>query len=68
MSEKRCGEHAAFRYTWPGRDESHICINCAVQMQAITNAMGLYVQLIPLSVKVGDPITTDWPTCNQMKT
>ena len=67
MSDSLCGEHAAFRYTWPGKDEAHICVNCAVRLQAVANAMGLYVQLIPLSYGAGDPIPTSFPTCSQHK-
>jgi hypothetical protein len=65
MTHKICGEHAAFRYTWPGRDESFICVEHAATLQNVAQHMGLYVQLIPLSVKVGDPIVTEWPTCAQ---
>lgn len=63
---KRCGAHAAFRYTWPGKDEAHICVDCAQRLRAVANAIGCYVQLIPLSYKVGDPLPTEFPTCSQM--
>lgn len=47
--EGKCQQQAVFRYTWPGHDESFICIDHAVQMQGVAQAMGLYLQLIPLS-------------------
>jgi hypothetical protein len=46
--EKTCDEHASYRYTWPGRDESFICAQCAERLRRIADAMGLYLQLIPL--------------------
>lgn len=68
MTERTCGEHAAFRYTWPGRDEAHVCIECAQKVSGVANAIGLYVQLIPLAFRVGDPIPDPWPTCSQRVT
>ncbi len=61
MSTSLCNNFAAFRFTWPGRDESHICIECAPQLERVCNAMGLYVQLVPLS----GCVTGDHPTCKQ---
>ena len=48
-NQDKCSEPAAFRFTWPGRDEAGICATHAPRMRAITQAMGLYVQLIPLA-------------------
>lgn len=58
---KVCGEDAALRYTWPGRDEAFICIGCAPRLAAIADAMGLHLQMIPL-YSGGDP---NRPTCSQ---
>ena len=44
-----CTNPPAFRFTWPGRDEACICVVHARKMQDIINAMGLYVQMIPLT-------------------
>ena len=44
-----CQEYAVFRYTWPGRGESFICLQHSLAMIAIAKAMGLYVQLVPLA-------------------
>jgi hypothetical protein len=49
-NQKGCENPAAFRFTWPGKDEAGICAIHAVKMQGITRAMGLYVQTIPLTV------------------
>ena len=45
----KCEQPAVFRYAWPGRDESFICIDHAQRLSRVAEAMGLYVQLIPLS-------------------
>ena len=64
--ERLCGEQAAVRYTWPGRDESVCCMDCALTLQNIANAIGLHLQMIPLSNRdVIDPL--EWPTCPQKK-
>lgn len=46
-----CSEFAAVRYTWPGRDESVACITHAVNLKGVADAMGLHLQLIPLTVE-----------------
>jgi hypothetical protein len=46
-----CPEYAAYRFTWPGKDESFICEKHVVALRGIAKAMGVYVQLIPLSDK-----------------
>jgi len=45
----QCQEKAQFRFTWPGRDESFICLEHANQLIGIANAIGLHLQLIALS-------------------
>jgi len=44
-----CDNPARYRYTWPGRDESFICEEHVGKLKAIANAIGLYLQIIPLS-------------------
>lgn len=64
MSKTReCGEHAAFRFTWAGRPESHACIVHGAQLATVAQAMGYPLQLIPLGVSALDPPVTTWPTC-----
>lgn len=44
-----CRNYAALKYTWPGRDESAICAEHAPKLRGIANAIGLYVQLLPVT-------------------
>ena len=63
---EQCGEHATLRYTWPGKDEAVICIECAEKLMGVANAIGLHLQLIPITSRdVVDPL--NWPTCPQKK-
>lgn len=43
-----CENPGAFRFTWPGRDEAHICEEHEPRLRAIANALGLHLQVIPL--------------------
>ena len=43
-----CPHAAAYRYTWPGRDESFICTEHVKKLTDIADAMGLPLQVIPL--------------------
>ena len=44
MSEKQCENPCMFRYTWPGKDESYICLEHAQQLTNVANAIGLHLQ------------------------
>lgn len=44
-----CNQQAVFRYTWPGRNEAVICLGCAKVLRGVAEAIGLSLQLIPLS-------------------
>ena len=46
-----CGKPAAFRFTWPGRDEAGICEGHAPALRNIASAIGCYVKLIPIETK-----------------
>jgi hypothetical protein len=46
---KDCANYASHRYTWPGKDEAAICESCAGKLRGVANAIGLHVQLIPLT-------------------
>lgn len=48
MTVKQCEAAAAYRYTWPGRDESFICETHSEKLRMVANAMGLPLQIIPL--------------------
>lgn len=44
MSEQ-CQNPGAYKYTWPGRNEAHICELHVVKLRSVANAMGLYIQI-----------------------
>lgn len=46
---KGCHELPLFRYTWPGRDEQAICVRHSLRLAAVAGAMGLPIQLVPLT-------------------
>lgn len=48
-NQKDCDAPAAFRFTWPGRDEAGICEEHVGKLRAVADAVGLYLQLIPLA-------------------
>lgn len=50
MGKEQCKEKAAVRYTWPGQDEAVVCIEHANKVVGIADAMGFYLQIVPLSV------------------
>lgn len=43
-----CTEKAAYRYTWPGKNESFICEKHVSKLIMVANAMGFPLQVIPL--------------------
>ncbi|MDH5279549.1 MAG: hypothetical protein OEW52_00200 [Thermoleophilia bacterium] len=47
-NQKGCTNAGAYRFTWPGNDEAHICEEHAPKLRGIAAAMGLHVQLIPI--------------------
>lgn len=49
-SQKGCNQEATHRYTWPGKDESYACEKCVLKLHAIADAMGMYLQIIPLGI------------------
>lgn len=57
-----CNKKADFRYTWPGKNESYICHGHAGSVEAIANAIGMSLQLIPIP-KSDHPLH---PDCAQM--
>lgn len=62
MLEVECGQLANIRFTWPGKAEQLVCIDCAKKVQNVALAIGLPLQLLPIGGhEVRDPL--DWPTC-----
>jgi hypothetical protein len=56
--ETRCKNHATFRYTWPGKDESFACLEHAAQLQKIASILGMYLQIIPIVQYEGEIFCT----------
>lgn len=50
-NQKDCPDPPALRFTWPGQDEAAICVVHAIQLNLIADAMGLHLQLIPLTAE-----------------
>lgn len=48
--QNKCEGPALFRYTWPGKDESFVCLEHAPQLRGLANTMGFHLQLVPLTV------------------
>lgn len=46
-----CKNYAATKYTWPGRDQSAVCAEHLPKLLGVANAIGLYVQVLPISVE-----------------
>lgn len=61
-----CEQPALFRYTWPGKDESHCCVIHAVHLKSVAKAIGLHLQLIPLTVEEQMSVPNDgqWDDIN----
>lgn len=41
-----CDARAGWRYTWPGRDESTVCVEHVAKLLAIANALGMHLQVV----------------------
>lgn len=50
MSIPKCEKIAAYRYTWPMNEEKYICEDHVLKLHATAKAMGLYLQIIPMTV------------------
>jgi len=52
-TQSGCDQPAEYRYTWPGSDEAGICEQHSAKLRGVAQAMGMYIQLIPLSSEEG---------------
>ena len=59
-TQTTCPRTAAYRYTWPGRDESFICTEHVGKLKSVAAAIGCHLQVIPL-----DTPQDERPTCQQ---
>ncbi len=48
MSKQKCNNTASHKYTWPGKDESFVCLIHCIQVKTVAEAMGMYLQMILL--------------------
>ena len=46
--QEGCNNRAAYRYTWPGKDEDGICEDHVEQVRAAAAAMSFHLQILPL--------------------
>lgn len=58
---RKCGVIASHKYTWAGRDEAFCCFSHATQIKSVADAIGYYIQLIPVEPK-------DDVTCSNVET
>lgn len=54
-----CEAPATYRYTWPGRNETKVCVLHATKARNVADAIGMHLQLIPIAV---DPETKTPPS------
>lgn len=47
-NQEGCLNTPAYRFTWPGRDEACICEEHSNKLKRVADAIGLYIQFIPL--------------------
>ena len=48
-NQQNCDREAAYLFTWPGEDQAGICEACAPKLRGVASAIGLHVQLIPMT-------------------
>ena len=56
-NQTTCQNKAAYRFTWPGKDEDGICEEHVDQLLGIARAMGFPLQVIPLPKETDDAST-----------
>jgi hypothetical protein len=44
-SSTGCNGCAAFKFTWPGKDQSAVCALCAAKVRSVASSIGLRVEL-----------------------
>ena len=65
MNYKKCENAALFRYTWPGNDESFICLEHSLWLQKVANAIGLHLQMIQVNQRHELDINNEIRYCGQ---
>lgn len=49
----KCEGQAGWRFTWPGRNEMHVCSECAKKAARVAEAMGFDLEVKPLAPEDG---------------
>ena len=60
---KQCENDAALRYIWPGKDEAFCCIDHAIGIKNIADAMGCPVYFHPITFNVVEN-HQEFPQCS----
>lgn len=60
IDQQQCAKDAAFRYTWPGEDESYICLDHIHHLRRTAEAIGLQLQLIAIINPIRRSVLQDW--------
>jgi len=47
-SQTGCDNKCVGLYTWPGQNQSGICDNHLIKLKAVAQAMGMFLQIIPM--------------------
>jgi len=47
-NQQDCELEGKFEFTWPGKDKAFICEEHVDKLQSVANAMGMYLQVIPV--------------------
>jgi len=61
-TKTQCENPCLFRYTWPGKDESYVCLEHTQGLLNLAHAIGLPLQMI---VFQPDRNSHEWPNCKQ---
>jgi hypothetical protein len=56
-----CPNDAAVRYIWPGKDEAFCCMEHALRIKYVADAMGCPVHMHPITP---DLTKAGWPKCS----
>lgn len=67
MEREKCNRQAVFRYTWPGQDESFCCVGHGQGIQAVAQAIGSHLQLIPLPDDTEEMCQNEEPAANRQE-
>ncbi len=47
-NQQTCDEPGAYRFTWPGQSEDHICAGHVGKLLGVAQMMGFYLEVTPL--------------------